>query len=181
MCGSSNEVCDTIDGLCKDADAVRPCVAVIDESDSYTDDHINRKWLSFRTRFPTRPFCLLQPIDPDNGAYLYFPTQPDFLTDPRVTYAVVNRDEGDVSYTMDWLSLCGYQDIARTGIDFISFFIDESGSMDRTTVAASLLKFTNDLIVANLTYCLVYDTNEDWITPFDTELGSVGGGGACSS
>ena len=68
-----------------------------------------------------------------------------------------------------------------TGIDFVSFFIDESGSMDRTTVAASLFKFMNDLSVANLTYCLMYDDTEDWITPFDTVLGSVGGGGSCST
>ena len=177
---SDNEACDTIDGLCKNIDSLRPCIAVIDESDSFTDDYMNANWLSFRTQFPTRPFCLLQPVDPDSD-YLYFPTNPDFLMDPRVTFAVVHRDDGDVTYEMDWLQLCGYTDIASTGVDFISFFIDESGSMDRTTVAASLLKFTNELMVANLTYCLVFDTTEDWITPFNTVLGSVGGGGACSS
>ena len=178
-CGD-NEACDTIDGLCKDIDSLRPCIAVIDESDSFLDSDMDARWLSFRTHFPTRPFCLLQPVNPDSD-YLYFPTNPDFLTDPRVTFAVVNRDNGYTEYEMDWLELCGYTNIGSTGIDFVSFFIDESGSMDRTTVAASLLKFINDLDVSNLTYCLVFDETEDWITPFDTVLGSVGGGGACSS
>ena len=178
-CGS-NEACDTIDGMCKDIDSLRPCIAVIDESDSFTDAEMDAKWSSFRRRFPTRPFCLLQPLEP-SCSYLYFPTQPDFLTDPRTTFAVVNRDEGYPADAMDWLHLCGYTDLSRSGIDFVSFFLDESGSMDRTTVASSLQKFTNDLSAANLTYCLVFDDTEDWITPFDTVLGSVGDGGACAA
>ena len=173
-CNGENEACDFVDGLCKNRDALRPCIAVIDESDSFTDSTMNTRWASFRSRYPSRPFCLLQPIETGGINYLYFPTVPDFLTDPRVTYAAVNRDNGNVDYEMDWLDLCGYTDLAVTGIDFVSFFIDESGSMDRTTVAASLFKFMNNLSVANLTYCLVYDDTEDWITPFDTVLGSVG-------
>ena len=98
-CGD-NEACDTIDGLCKNSDSLRPCIAVIDESDSFTDDVMDAKWASFRNQFPTRPFCLLQPIS-SSSDYLYFPTQPDFLTDPRVTYAVVNRDNGYIEYEMD--------------------------------------------------------------------------------
>ena len=178
-CGDS-EACDMIDGLCKGSDSLRPCIAVIDESDNFPDSTINSKWASFRSHFPTRPFCLLQPVEP-NSDYLFFPTNPDFLMDPRVTFAVVNRDNGNDQYEMDWLSLCGYTNLVSTGLEFISFFIDESGSMDRTTVAASYFKFINDLDVVNLTYCSVFDETEDWITPFDTVLGNVGGGGSCSA
>lgn len=96
-----------------------------------------------------------------------------------MVFATVNRDNGDPALASDWLGSCNYTDLAVSGIDFIGLFVDESGSMTRATVQASLNKFYADLTAASLTYCSVFDGTEDWITPFDTLLGSVGGGGSC--
>jgi Dictyostelium (slime mold) repeat len=178
-CGES-EICDAIDGLCKDRELARPCISVIDESDNFSDADINLKWATFRANFPDRPFCLLQPLNPSYSR-IFKPTNPDFLTDPRVVFAVVNRDNGDPNLASDWLGACGYSTLAINGVDFIGLFVDESGSMTRATVQASLDKLDLDLAAASLTYCSVFNGSEDWITPFDTLLGTVGGGGACSA
>jgi hypothetical protein len=177
VCGE-NEACDRITGTCEVIENIRPCIAVIDESDSFSDSAINAKWMSFRTNFPSRPFCLLQPLEPSYSR-IFKPTTPDFLSDPRVVFATVNRDNGNTALASDWLAACNYTDLATSGIDFVGLFVDESGSMTRTTVQASLNKFFADLTAASLTYCSVFNGSEDWITPFDTLLGTVGGGGAC--
>jgi hypothetical protein len=176
-CGQS-EACDKISGTCVAIDKLRPCIAVIDESDKFSDIAIDAKWAAFRANFPDRFFCLLQPFNPASSR-IYFPTNPDFLSDPRVTFAKVNRDAGDPALASDWLTTCGYDDFSATGIDFIGLFVDESGSMYRSTVQASLDKLDIDLADAGLTYCSVFNPTEDWITPFDTTLGAIGGGGAC--
>jgi uncharacterized surface protein with fasciclin (FAS1) repeats len=177
-CGT-NKACDKITGTCVAIDKLRPCIAVIDESDNFFDAQIDAKWAAFRANFPNRFFCLLQPLEPSYSR-IYFPTRPDFLSDPRVKFAQVNRDEGNRTLASNWLSACGYDDFSATGIDFIGLFVDESGSMTRETVQASLDKLDVDLAAANLTYCSVFDDSEDWITPFDTTLGTVGGGGSCN-
>lgn len=171
-----DEACDRVTGSCENTEALRPCIAVIDESD-IADSEIDAKWLSFRTNFPTRPFCLLQPFNPSCTSGLYRP--PSFSTDPRTIFAIVNRDNGDRALASNWLQACNYTDLALTGIDFIGLFLDESGSITRETVQASLDKFFADLNATRLTYCAVYDALEDWITPFNTLLGAQGGGGDC--
>ena len=173
-----NEACDRLTGTCQAIEKIRPCIAVIDESDNFLDSDINAKWMSFRTNFPSRPFCLLQPLDP-NYSRIFKPTTPDFLSDPRVVFATVNRDNGNPALASDWLASCNYTDVALSGIDFVGLFVDESGSMTRATVQASLNKFFADLTAASLTYCSVFNPSEDWIIPFNTLLGSVGGGGNC--
>jgi Dictyostelium (slime mold) repeat len=177
-CGK-NKACDKITGTCVAIDKLRPCIAVIDESDNFFDSEIDTKWAAFRANFPDRFFCLLQPLEPSYSR-IYFPTKPDFLSDPRVTFAQVKRDNGNAALASDWLTACGYDDFSTNGIDFIGLFVDESGSMTRSTVQASLAKLDVDLAAAKLTYCSVFNGSEDWITPFDTALGTVGGGGACS-
>ena len=179
VCGK-NKACDRLTGTCELIESIRPCIAVIDESNTYSDNEINARWLSFRTNFPSRPFCLLQPLNPRvSFNRLFIPTTPDFLSDPRAVFAIVNRDEANPAKASDWLGSCNFTDLAVTGIDFVSLFVDESGSMTRETIEASLNKFFADLTTASLTYCSVFDGTEDWITPFDTLLGSVGGGGDC--
>ena len=175
---TTGQACDRLTGTCAIIENLRPCIAVIDESDNFADTAIDSKWLSFRTNFPNRTFCLLQPTGITAGR-LYKPETPDFLTDPRVIFATVNRDSGNPALASDWLQACNLTDVALAGIDFVSLFVDESGSMTRATVQASLNKFLADLTAARLTYCSVYDGSEDWISPFNTALGSVGGGGAC--
>ena len=178
-CGE-NESCDAIDGQCKPDDGLRPCIAVIDESSTLSLNQVNTKWAAFRATFPDRPFCLLQPQIPNTGNdQLFLPTNPDFLSDPRTVFAQVNRDNGNVNLASDWLTICGYGDLATTGTEFVALFIDTSGSMTLNTVASSFAKFETDVVAAGLTYCSVQNSLEDWIDPFDTVLGDIGGGGNC--
>ena len=176
------EACDRLTGTCQGIEKFRPCIAVIDESDSNSDFEkvIDERWSSFRFEYPSRPFCLLQPLNPSNSN-LYKP--PDFLSDPLVTFATVNRDEGDPALASNWLTACNYTNLATSGIDFVGLFVDESGSMTRDTVRASLNKLFVDVSAAGVTYCLVYDeSSENWITPFIYDLHSidtVGGDSFC--
>jgi hypothetical protein len=172
---SQNENCDPFDGKCKPSESLRPCIAVIDESDM-PNATVNSKWSSFRASFPDRPFCLLRPI---KSYFLNLPTKPDFLSDPRTIYSNVTRDEGDPLLTSDWFTICGISVLNSTGVDFVGLFIDESGSMNISTVRASYEKFLGDLTAANLSHCTVTNRFEDWITPFSTTLGEIGGGGEC--
>ena len=41
--------------------AQRLCIAVIDENDNNSSDHMKDKWAEFRTTYPNRTFYLLQP------------------------------------------------------------------------------------------------------------------------
>ena len=138
---------------------------------------VNSKWASFRNSYPDRPFCLLRPEN--TYGYLNLPTEPDFLSDSRTIYEVVNRDEGETQDASDWYTICDLSRFNSTGVDFVGLFIDVSGSMTLSTVRASYDRFLTDLSAANLTYCSVDDPNEDWITLFDTTLGNIGGGGQC--
>jgi hypothetical protein len=171
-----NRACDRFTGACEDIERIRPCVAVIEESDSYTDSEIDAKWLSFRTNFPIRPFCLLQPAKTTDNR-LYIPKTPDFLSDPRNVFANVNRDKGNPTWASDWFGICNYTDVAMSGIDFIGLHVDDG--IGGRTIEASLNEFILDLEAAGLSYCSVFDDTEDWISPFNTLLGSVGEGNAC--
>lgn len=168
--------CDPVDGSCRTIERLTPCIAIIDESDNYSDEEIDTMWANFRTLYPLRQFCLLQPQN--TGYRLHLPD--GFVSDTRATWAQVNRDNGDPTQASDWFTACGLGILANSGIDFVGLFIDESGSMTSYTVSASLAKFEADLTAASLTYCEVYDSTEDWITPFSTTLGEKGGGGSCS-
>jgi hypothetical protein len=161
-----NESCDTFDGTCKPKNNVRPCVAVIDES-SKTDSFIDNKWQEFRTRFPDRPFCLLQPFAIRNNR-LYTPEA--FNQDNRALRVNVTRDAGVTANLTDWFTSCRLDRFASSGIDYVGFFIDESSSMTRRTVQASLDEFNRDLTAAGLNYSSVFNTAEDWISPFLVDL-----------
>ena len=159
--------CDVMDGLCKTVDALLPCMAVIDES-SLPPARIDQLWKSFRTVFPDRRFCLLIPNA--TSARFYLPTDPDFLTDPRAVVKNVRRDGGNAALASDYLHECGYTNLASTGVKVIGVFVDESGSMTRRTVEASLRKLVRGLRANRISYCTVFNGIEDWITPFNTTL-----------
>jgi hypothetical protein len=159
------ESCDPVDGTCKPNSALRPCIAVIDESDNFSDSNIVNKWTDFRSKYPSRRFCLLQPQNPSNGGSLYRPAA--FDSDPQTTFAIVDRDD-QTGQASDWLSICGIT--GSTGIDFVALFVDVSGSMELSTVQLSFDKFRDDLVTLGLNYCRVTNTREDWITPFDAQM-----------
>lgn len=49
---------DPFTGECQELEAVVPCVAVIDE---WNSNDYSAEWATFRSNYPTRPFCLLVP------------------------------------------------------------------------------------------------------------------------
>ena len=78
----------------------------------------------------------------------------------------VNRDAGNPSAASDWYTICGLANIPD-GSE-IAVFIDGSGSMTQATVQASLDLLLSKLQPRNITITTVTNSNEDWITPFDT-------------
>jgi hypothetical protein len=173
-----DQSCDRFDGSCKQNDELRPCIAVIDESDEFSNLDIESKWSTFRANWPSRPFCLLQPQIPNTG-YDILHRPPAFDSDPRTVFKIVNRDDGIPADASDWFNDCGYGSLSTSGIDFVGLFIDTSGSMKLPNVQASYDLLLTTLTNAGLSYCTVENPKEDWIAPFDTTLGSVGGGGYC--
>lgn len=171
-CENPIEGCDPFDGICKPIDAVVPCIAIIDESDNFSDDTIEALWTNFRQVYPDRPFCLLQPLN-SASSRLYIP--PSFLSDPRTTFAQVSRDNlGAASEIQpspsNWFNICGFDIYQGSDIDFIGKFLDTSGSMTLTTVFASNDLFDQNVSNAGLTNRDVFNSREDWITPFVTTL-----------
>jgi hypothetical protein len=170
-CENPIEGCDPFDGICKPIDAVVPCIAIIDES-SVSNATIEALWTNFRQVYPDRPFCLLQPLNSASST-LYIP--PSFLSDPRTTFAQVSRDDAGAASEIqpspsDWFNICGFAVYQGSDIDFIGKFLDTSGSMTLATVFASNDLFDQTVSNAGLTNRDVFNTREDWITPFVTTL-----------
>jgi hypothetical protein len=152
---------------CKDDTMLVPCVAIIDEDDN---DNNDVDWLEFRANYPDRPFCLLIPYDGHNGVGI--PSAAS--SDPKFQVHNVTRDEGNLPAD-NWFNLCGLGKLTLSNVQFVGLFVDESGSMDKRTVANSYSKFLADIEAANLKTCEVHDGREDWITPFITTITPVGG------
>ncbi|KAG7354438.1 hypothetical protein IV203_003794 [Nitzschia inconspicua] len=172
-CTNLEERCDPLDGVCKLLDSIVPCIAIIDESDNFPDSHFDAQWTTFRADYPDRPFCLLRPIRDNSLDRLYLP--PPFLNDTRVTYAEVSRDDLGTNSLIqpvptDWFSICGFSIYNGTTVEFIGMFLDTSGSMTESTVSESLALFEENAADAGLTIEQVFNTREDWITPFLTTL-----------
>ncbi|KAG7351336.1 hypothetical protein IV203_010696 [Nitzschia inconspicua] len=172
-CTNPEERCDPLDGVCKLLDSIVPCIAIIDESDNFPDSHFDTQWATFRTDYPDRPFCLLRPTSSSTFDRLYLP--PAFLNDTRVTFAEVSRDDLGANSPIqpvptDWFSICGFGIYNGTTVEFIGMFLDTSGSMDQRTVSGSLALFEQNVAIAGLTIEPVFNTREDWITPFLTTL-----------
>jgi hypothetical protein len=170
-CDNPIDGCDPFDGICKPKDAAVPCIAIIDES-SQSDSYIESQWAEFRTEYPDRPFCLLQPLN-SASSRLYIP--PSFLSDFRTTFAQVSRDNLGASSEIqpspsDWFNICGFGVYEGSDIDFIGKFLDTSGSMSLSTVQASNDLFDENVNSTGLTIQEVFNGIEDWITPFLTTL-----------
>ena len=80
----------------------------------------------------------------------------------------VNRDEGVALSASDWYTLCDLERIPDGSK--VAIFIDESGSMTMSTIAASYQLLSDKLTERGITFITVTNSNEDWITPFDVEL-----------
>ena len=170
--------------------ANRWVVAVIDEDDEQSFILNERTWTTFRTDYPDRCFHLLEPAHTaGSGAYtvkttpngvnsaIHIPT--DFINElsaGTTFHARVSRNNnGFISGTSDWWDLIG-ADVLPSGAK-IGLCIDNSGSMDVTTVQASLDLFEQKAAAAgvtitpgasanNTTYYCSGMNFEEWISGF---------------
>jgi len=163
------------------------CIAIIDESDEKSKQYFSEYWTFFRSYYPDRPFCLLQPAifinAQDEANYPYSSIEisngigvpNNYYQDENTIFEVVNRDFGNDNKISDWFELCNLDDLRSEGVGRVAFFIDESGSMDRNTVSASFDNFEERLIAENLEVVAgIYNEDEDWIDPFVTNFGFDG-------
>eukprot|EP00980_Cylindrotheca_fusiformis_P004443 scaffold948_cov106-Cylindrotheca_fusiformis.AAC.15 len=161
-CSNSTFICNPVDGICKSPDDLIPCVAVIDES-SQSDSYLTQLWAEFRSKYPDRPFTVLQP--PSTGT-LYLP--PDFVDDPLTRYFPVVRDAELGLPPSDWFELSGLPQYSN--VKYVGLFIDDSGSMREWQVQGSIDLFLNKTAAVGLEVRKVTDPNEDYILPFLTTL-----------
>ena len=80
----------------------------------------------------------------------------------------VNRDGGNTNATSDWYTICGMDSLPDGSK--IALFIDTSGSMTMSTIQASYDLLLSKLNARAITIITVTNQNEDWITPFLTDL-----------
>ena len=80
----------------------------------------------------------------------------------------VNRDEGNTNATSDWYTICGMDSLPDGSK--VALFIDTSGSMTMSTIQASYDLLVSKLNARAMTIITVTNQNEDWITPFLTDL-----------
>lgn len=146
----------------------RTCISVIDECSVGGYDPsvatIRNSWLSFRQRWPNRPFYLLQPGR--SRSELRIPAE--FDADPIAYYSSVKRDEGVTSNISDWYNICNIANLPDGSK--IAIFIDKSGSMNLNTVRASYDALMSQLNARNMSVITVSNVNENWIAPFDRIL-----------
>ena len=81
---------------------------------------------------------------------------------------LVTRDGGNTENATDYYELCNIDSLPENSK--IALFIDNSGSMTTDTIRASYDLLVSKLNEKNITIITVEDANEDWITPFLTEL-----------
>jgi len=80
----------------------------------------------------------------------------------------VTRDGGDTSLASDWYTICNIDSIPDGSK--VAMFIDTSGSMTMSTIQASYDLLVSKLNARGITIISVTNQNEDWITPFLTDL-----------
>ena len=80
----------------------------------------------------------------------------------------VNRDSGIVSNISDWYTICNIDSIPDGSK--VAMFIDTSGSMTMSTIQASYNAFVEKLNARGITIITVTNSDEDWVTPFLTDL-----------
>jgi hypothetical protein len=126
-----------------------PAIAVIDENDGVPTSIINTDWQNFRAKWPERPFYVLH-VSENAGT-----TGPWVgLTGPSgvqegFTVIEVNRDTGNAAWQSDWYDQVGLSTLPRGSM--VTLWIDSSGSMFESDVAASLQLFEKNCQEGDLT------------------------------
>ncbi len=116
-----------------------PAIAVIDENDGVPTSITNTDWQNFRAKWPDRPFYVLHVSEnagttgPWTGLSVPSGVQEGF------TVIEVNRDTGNAAWQSDWYDQVGLSTLPRGSM--VTLWIDSSGSMYESDVAASLQLF----------------------------------------
>ena len=151
-------------------DSTAICISVVDETDTHydTQSELNTDWNDFRANFPKRPFWFLVP----GGSTIKLP-EP-YSSDPLANAQIsVNRDGGQASNRSDWFAITGLDQVPSG--THVSLLIDNSGSMTKSTVRASLdlfLQKCNDagLVVNEGNGEITMSPIEHWIAQHNREL-----------
>ena len=155
--------------------ANRICIAVIDESNNGDNAPSIAEYNTFRETFPNRKHSLLQPVSTGaartselmisalESIYVSGFGTDTSLNGNEIKVYPVNRDNGSADNASDWFDIVGIQ----TGtITKLALFVDISGSMTLSTVAASYAKFIGTCTDAGITVRQESNQQEDWIEPF---------------
>jgi hypothetical protein len=134
------------------------CISVIDES-SPSVAQIASDWNTFRSRYPNRPFVILQPTGSPLSA-LNIPTTYDGTVISNIV-----RDNGVVDNRMDWFALIGMENLPTGRV--VSIAVDNSGSMTLNNVRASYDFFKTRVLGAGLQIVETTFINERWAPPHD--------------
>ena len=126
-----------------------PAIAVIDENDGVPLSITNTDWQNFRAKWPDRPFYVLHVSEnagvngPWTGLSIPSGVQEGF------TVIQVNRDTGNAVWQSDWYNQVGLSTLPRGSM--VTLWIDSSGSMFESDVAASLQLFEKNCQEGDLT------------------------------
>ena len=80
----------------------------------------------------------------------------------------VNRDNGNAANVSDWYTICNLDKVPDNSK--VALFIDTSGSMTMSTIQASYDLLVSKLNARGITFITVQNSQEDWISDFDTPL-----------
>ena len=163
--------CDSADGQCKGYDELVPCVAVIDEDESFGYPNQTDMWSEFRAAYPSRPFCLLVP-----GPEGYVQIPDAFKSDPNALVLYdIPRDYGQTTLRSDWVDLCDLGGYTPTTVPWVAVFVDDSGSLMKYEVNASYNLLVSELQNQGIGVKDVVNADENWILPFLTTLAPTSG------
>jgi hypothetical protein len=138
------------------------CLGVCDENDATSQSTMNSNWNTFLTRFPSSQLFCLQPGGPSRGGMR---VPPNFTSSGEGFGPIaVNRDGGNPAAASDWFITCGLG--SRPAGSLVEYSIDNSGSMRRSTVQASINLFLTKCSQAGLVVRERSMSRENWIGPF---------------
>jgi len=171
VCSSPGTSCDAFDGQCKADDKLVPCVAVIDEDNGFAAADKWQQWEEFRTLYPRRPFCLLIPAPIPYLSHQNVSIPENFIPDDlTISVFGIPRDHGVTSLANDWTVTCRLDGYNSANVGWVGLFIDVSGSMSESQVAASRDLFIDKLYGMGIEVKKVVNNDENWILPFMTTL-----------
>lgn len=147
-----------------DMNEVIACIAIIDDAENTTAESLNLTWFTFRSKYPSRSFCLLQPM-PNEPVDLKIPAA--FDVDPKSIYSPIARDYAAGALASSWFRLCNLGVLRSQGINKIAVFIDDWNRVTARQVRASYEFFLLDITSQGISLVRAHEGADDnWVTPF---------------